>query len=97
MYKKKSLVFFHTHGFITERENAMSQAQEMAAKGNFQKGGSQSIENEKLHLVLLLAGYWETLLHQLKAHIARARLREFHQTMLRKKLDELKKQVVSNE
>lgn len=70
---------------------------EMAAKGNFQKGGSQSIENEKLHLVLLLAGYWETLLHQLKAHIARARLREFHQTMLRKKLDELKKQVVSNE
>lgn len=37
-------------------------------------------------------GYWETLLHQLKAHIARARLREFHQTMLRKKLDELKKQ-----
>lgn len=26
----------------------MSQAQEMAAKGNFQKGGSQSIENEKI-------------------------------------------------
>lgn len=37
-------------------------------------------------------GYWETLQHQLKAHIARARLREFHQTMLRKKLEELKKQ-----
>ena len=75
----------------------MSQAQEMAVKGNFKKGSSQSIETEKFHLVLLLAGYWETLLHQLKAHIARARLREFHQTMLRKKLDELKKQVVSNE
>ncbi|XP_078377222.1 splicing factor Cactin-like isoform X2 [Oculina patagonica] len=37
-------------------------------------------------------GYWETLLHQLKAYMAKARLREFHQAMLRKKLDELKKQ-----
>ena len=43
---KKTLVFFHTHGFITERENVMSQAQEMAAKGNFKKGSSQSIETE---------------------------------------------------
>jgi len=40
-----------------------------------------------------LSGYWETLLHQLKAYMAKARLREFHQTMLRKKLDDLKKQV----
>ncbi|CAH3023461.1 unnamed protein product [Porites evermanni] len=37
-------------------------------------------------------GYWETLLHQIKAFMAKARLREFHQVMLRKKLDELKKQ-----
>lgn len=37
-------------------------------------------------------GYWETLLHQLKVYMARARLREFHQVMLRKKLDDLKKQ-----
>lgn len=37
-------------------------------------------------------GYWETLLHQLKAYMAKARLREFHQAMLRKKLDDLKKQ-----
>lgn len=37
-------------------------------------------------------GYWETLLHQLKMFMARARLREFHQVMLRKKLDDLKRQ-----
>lgn len=42
---------------------------------------------------ITLSGYWETLLHQLKGYMARARLREFHQVMLRKKLDELKKQV----
>ena len=53
MYKK-TLVFFHAHGFITERENVLSQAQEMTVKGNFKKGSSQSIETEKLHLVLYL-------------------------------------------
>ena len=43
---------------------------------------------------LSFLGYWETLLHQIKAFMAKARLREFHQVMLRKKLDELKKQVL---
>jgi len=37
-------------------------------------------------------GYWESLLQQLKAYIARARLRERHQSKLRQKLDELKNQ-----
>ncbi|XP_029202325.2 splicing factor Cactin-like [Acropora muricata] len=37
-------------------------------------------------------GYWETLLQQLTTFMARARLKEFHQAMLRKKLDDLKKQ-----
>ncbi|VDO94157.1 unnamed protein product [Soboliphyme baturini] len=37
-------------------------------------------------------GYWETLLGQLKAHMARARLRERHQAMLRKKLERLKQE-----
>jgi len=49
-----------------------------------------NIDKKKLSSV---SGYWETLLHQLKAYMAKARLREFHQTMLRKKLDDLKKQV----
>ena len=39
-------------------------------------------------------GYWEALLQQLKAHMARARLRDRHQAMLRKKLFQLKVEVV---
>ncbi|KAI5709589.1 hypothetical protein M8J75_001464 [Diaphorina citri] len=35
-------------------------------------------------------GYWETLLSQLKAHMARSRLRERHQQNLRRKLELLK-------
>ena len=38
-------------------------------------------------------GYWESLLQQLKAHMARARLRDRHQAMLRKKLFQLKQEV----
>lgn len=38
-------------------------------------------------------GYWESLLAQLKAHMARARLKERHQKVLVKKLETLKKQV----
>ena len=37
-------------------------------------------------------GYWESLLSQLKAHMARARLRDRHQGNLRKKLQVLKAQ-----
>lgn len=38
-------------------------------------------------------GYWESLLSQLKAHMARARLRDRHQQNLRKKLFQLKQEV----
>lgn len=38
-------------------------------------------------------GYWESLLSQLKAHMARARLKERHQQVLKQKLETLKKQV----
>ncbi|GBP55435.1 Cactin [Eumeta japonica] len=37
-------------------------------------------------------GYWESLLSQLKAHMARARLRERHQSNLRRKLQLLKEE-----
>ncbi|XP_072924294.1 splicing factor Cactin isoform X2 [Hemitrygon akajei] len=37
-------------------------------------------------------GYWETLLQQLKAYMARARLRERHQDVLRQKLYKLKQE-----
>uniref|UniRef100_A0A182QBD8 Splicing factor Cactin n=1 Tax=Anopheles farauti TaxID=69004 RepID=A0A182QBD8_9DIPT len=37
-------------------------------------------------------GYWESLLSQLKAHMARARLRDRHQENLRSKLELLKKE-----
>ena len=40
--------------------------------------------------------YWEALLQQLKAHMARARLRDRHQAMLRKKLFQLKVEVAYN-
>eukprot|EP00795_Rhopilema_esculentum_P006206 gene6206-11611_t len=40
-------------------------------------------------------GYWESLLQQLKAFIARAQLKERHQQKLREKLAELKKQSVN--
>ena len=43
--------------------------------------------------LFILQGYWESLLQQLKAYIARARLKERHQKKLRRKLDELKNQV----
>ena len=38
-------------------------------------------------------GYWESLLAQLKAHMARARLRDRHQKVLGEKLISLKKEV----
>ena len=38
-------------------------------------------------------GYWESLLQQLNAHMARARLRERHQEKLRNKLLALREQV----
>lgn len=37
-------------------------------------------------------GYWESLLQQLKAHMAKTRLRERHQEVLRKKLFKLKQE-----
>ncbi|XP_070266674.1 LOW QUALITY PROTEIN: splicing factor Cactin-like [Myotis yumanensis] len=37
-------------------------------------------------------GYWESLLQQLRAHVARARLREQHQDVLRQKLYKLKQE-----
>lgn len=37
-------------------------------------------------------GYWESLLSQLKAHMARARLRDRHQHNLRRKLQLLKQE-----
>lgn len=39
-------------------------------------------------------GYWESLLSQLKAHMARARLRDRHQENLRNKLEMLKREQV---
>jgi len=41
---------------------------------------------------MLLSGYWESLLQQLKAHMARTRLRERHQDELRRKLFRLKQE-----
>lgn len=38
-------------------------------------------------------GYWETLLAQLKAQMAKARLRDHHQLMLKTRLNRLKKEV----
>ena len=41
-------------------------------------------------------GYWESLLSQLKAHMARARLRDRHKKFLQEKLTTLKKEVSFN-
>ncbi len=41
-------------------------------------------------------GYWESLLSQLKAHMARARLKDRHTKVLYEKLQSLKKQVVNS-
>ena len=41
-------------------------------------------------------GYWESLLQQLKAHMARTRLREMHQENLRRKLFKLKEEVIKS-
>ena len=45
------------------------------------------------HIYLLPAGYWESLVQQLKAHMAKTRLRERHQEVLRQKLFKLKQEV----
>ena len=42
-------------------------------------------------------GYWESLLSQLKAHLARARLRDRHSENLRKKLELLKAEQLGGE
>lgn len=42
-------------------------------------------------------GYWESLLSQLKAHMARARLRDRHQENLRNKLEMLKQEQSEND
>ena len=42
---------------------------------------------------ILPAAYWESLLQQLKAHMARMQVRERHQEQLRRKLYRLKQQV----
>ena len=41
---------------------------------------------------VFISGYWESLLQQLKAHMARTRLRERHQDELRRKLFRLKQE-----
>lgn len=41
-------------------------------------------------------GYWESLLQQLKAHIALTRLKEQHQAILKKRLAKLKLEVYIN-
>lgn len=40
-----------------------------------------------------IVGYWESLLQQLKAHVARTRLYERHQEQLQRKLYKLKAEV----
>lgn len=42
---------------------------------------------------LCCSGYWETLLQQLKAFMAKARLKERHQKLLKSKLNEMKMEV----
>ena len=42
---------------------------------------------------MCLSAYWESLLQQLKAHMARMQIRERHQEQLRRKLYRLKQQV----
>ncbi len=42
-------------------------------------------------------GYWESLLAQLKAHMARARLRDKHKKVLFEKLNKMKIQVNSRD
>jgi len=42
--------------------------------------------------MVFISGYWESLLQQLKAHMARTRLRERHQDELRRKLFRLKQE-----
>uniref|UniRef100_UPI00358FB89A splicing factor Cactin n=1 Tax=Myxine glutinosa TaxID=7769 RepID=UPI00358FB89A len=50
------------------------------------------IENKILSGQALDIGYWESLLQQLRAYMARARLRERHQAVLRQKLFKLKQE-----
>ena len=42
-------------------------------------------------------GYWESLLSQLKAYLARARLRDRHQELLRSKLYKLKQEQLGDD
>ena len=46
-----------------------------------------------MFLVFRFSGYWEGLLQQLKAVMAKTRLKERHQKMLKGKLEEMKMEV----
>jgi len=49
-------------------------------------------DNWELCSKVFISGYWESLQQQLKAHMARTRLRERHQDELRRKLFRLKQE-----
>ena len=53
----------------------------------------KSIKNKISNETGIDIGYWESLLGQLKAHMARARLKDRHNKVLKEKLDKLKKEV----
>lgn len=71
----------------------------------FQGKTAQQLDELKLKIESKLSGkedgvdigYWESLLSQLKAHMARARLRDRHQENLRKKLEMLKSEQVETD
>ena len=70
---------------VTDIFKGKSSSQLVALQSNIEKKIAARQEGVDI-------SYWESLLSQLKAHIARARLRDRHQENLRRKLDLLKAQ-----
>lgn len=89
------------HAAVGNREG-INQSVARDVTGIFQGKSAQQLDELKIKIETKISsksdgvdiGYWESLLSQLKAHMARARLRDQHQENLRHKLELLKSEQI---
>ncbi|TRY63850.1 hypothetical protein TCAL_01833 [Tigriopus californicus] len=98
LQKLRKLDATSSYEIAAERRQGINKAVADDIQGVFKDKSSQQLETLKKSIELKLSqqadgldlNYWESLLSQLKAHLARARLRDSHKDNLKKKLDMLK-------
>lgn len=99
LQKLRKSEFGDYHAAVLNREG-INQSVARDVTSIFQGKTAQQLDELKAKIELKISGksdgvdigYWESLLSQLKAHMARARLRDQHQENLRNKLEMLKRE-----